>query len=186
MRDTLLVRLDAVLCRAENDGAQARASCLPAGGGAALQLTKRPGRKPSGAASGGVCKSLTYPSGFGEQKHMSLHTWDTLFVGDACRGVMERRQAVSRATRCDMHPVSDMQSARRHGFVTLVPVLVHVPVHDVVCAAKSKPARQTSGFSWPSSILILVYVNVHRFAVNVYGYAYASEDGKAPPMRRVS
>ena len=58
MRDTLLVRLAAVLCRAENDGAQARASCLPAVGGAALQLTKRPGRKPSGAASGGFCKSL--------------------------------------------------------------------------------------------------------------------------------
>ena len=58
MRDTLFVRLAAVLCRAENDGAQARASCLPAVGGAALQLTKRPGRKPSGAASGGFCKSL--------------------------------------------------------------------------------------------------------------------------------
>ncbi|MDX9792367.1 MAG: hypothetical protein RBU24_02590, partial [Kiritimatiellia bacterium] len=43
-----------------NDGAQARASCLPAVGGAALQLTKRPGRKPSGAASGGFCKSLVY------------------------------------------------------------------------------------------------------------------------------
>lgn len=61
MRDTLLVRLAAVLCRAENDGAQARASCLPAVGGAALQLTKRPGRKPSGAASGGFCKSLLRP-----------------------------------------------------------------------------------------------------------------------------
>lgn len=72
MRDTLLVRLAAVLCRAENDGAQARASCLPAVGGAALQLTKRPGRKPSGAASGGFCKSLNTqdrgPLGFDWEK----------------------------------------------------------------------------------------------------------------------
>ena len=45
--------------------------------------------------------------------------------------------------------------------VPLVPVLVHVPVHDVVFA------NLVSALS--SSLRILVYVNVYRFAVNVYG-----------------
>ena len=45
--------------------------------------------------------------------------------------------------------------------VPLVPVPVHVPVHDVVFA------NLVSALS--SSLRILVYVNVYRFAVNVYG-----------------
>ena len=45
---------------------------------------------PSGAifsVEGGMAdlRLYTYQSGFGAQQHMSLHTWDTLFVGDACR-----------------------------------------------------------------------------------------------------
>ena len=45
---------------------------------------------PSGAifsVEGGMAdlRLYTYQSGFDTQQHMSLHTWDTLFVGDAWR-----------------------------------------------------------------------------------------------------
>ena len=46
--------------------------------------------------------------------------------------------------------------------VPIVPVLVPVPVHGVVFA-------KTSSSPWSGSIRALVYVNVYRFAVDVYG-----------------
>ena len=47
--------------------------------------------------------------------------------------------------------------------VPLFPVPVPVPVHDVVFA------NLVSALSSSLRILVYVYVNVYRFAVNVYG-----------------
>ena len=56
----------------------------------------------------------------------------------------------------------------------IVPVLVPVPVPDIVFAT-------TSGVSWSGSIRALVYVNVYRFAVNVYGLTANIQNSAAPP-----
>ena len=52
--------------------------------------------------------------------------------------------------------------------------IVPVPVPDLVFAKKS-------GFSWSGSIRTLVYVNVYRFAVNVYGLTPNIRNSAAPP-----
>ena len=58
--------------------------------------------------------------------------------------------------------------------VPIVPVLVPVPVHGVVLA-------KTSSSSWSGSIRALVYVNVYRFAVDVYGASRRRQTANAPP-----
>ena len=54
--------------------------------------------------------------------------------------------------------------------VSLVPVLVHVPVHDDLFANVVSTLDQVDiQFPVSNLIRVLVYVNVYRFAVNAYG-----------------
>ncbi len=57
--------------------------------------------------------------------------------------------------------------------VPIVPVLVPVPVHGVVLA-------KTSSSPWSGSIRALVYVNVYRFAVDVYGASRGRRISRSP------
>ena len=60
--------------------------------------------------------------------------------------------------------------SRWFGSTSLVYVLVHVPVHDDCFESQLlRPMKSALYFSWSNSIRAFVYVNVYRFAVNVYG-----------------
>ena len=122
---------------------------------------------PTGRETRGTLRALVHapglaPGPLGER---------SLPVVAAAQARRERRIPFNVSGEAAVSVASTALSAR----VPIVPV--HVP--DVVFA-------KTSSFPWSGSIRLLVYANVYRFAVNVYGLPAIVQNSAAEPRPRAS